>query len=106
MVEAKRGPRSRQADADLHSAMGILQLFAIADHLGRESAGGNSFLCAAFERGMADSWARAGCISLRNTVSDVVVAIIQTRSAPAGLVGGVASVYAFCRFVLVHRTGV
>ena len=44
VAETERGARPRQADAYVHHAARLFQLLAVADHLGRQPADGNSLL--------------------------------------------------------------
>src|SRR5439155_1353997 len=60
VAESKRGARSRQADAHIRDAVGVLQLLAVANYLGGKSAVGNQFLHQAVVFRLAGHCARAG----------------------------------------------
>src|SRR5579884_41181 len=66
--EAERGPRSRQADTHVYSAVGVFQLLATAHHLGGKPADGNPLLRAETVLRLADHRTRPGHLPFCDSV--------------------------------------
>ena len=88
---------------DLHHGLGVLQLFAVAHHLGRQLAVGDHLLHAAFERRLGIRRLVHRDLPLRHPVRDSALAPVQAQHPQAGLVGGLAHADALPGFVLDHR---
>src|SRR6185312_13548539 len=97
LAEAEGSPRSRQADADLCHAVGLFQLLASTDYLGRKSADGDPLLHPAAVFGMGSDSAGPRDIPFCHSVFVPVVAAVEAQSENPGDTGGVADLHALYR---------
>jgi len=81
------GARSRKVHAGFHHGVGLLFVFAVANHLGRKFARRNYLVHAAAERRLGICWPVPGAVPFRDTLRDVDFAPLQAGHHAPGVAG-------------------
>src|ERR1035441_4811616 len=99
--QADAVPRYRQIDADVRDVVRLLLLFAVAHHLGGQSAGRDWLVSAPHTRGMGRGGADYHSVSLCPALRAAIVAGTQTRRQPHDWPGNFSHLHAAGGHLLV-----
>src|ERR1700677_4038391 len=89
--------------ACLYHGLGLLQLFAVAHHLGRQLAQRNHVLSETHSGWVGDGSRYPGFSRFWRAVRYAAFAALQARYSQTGMAGGMDPLYPLARSVLDHR---